>query len=215
MAVALSQVTPTQRSPIPRMVKLELVKFDFVKETLGSVSCKSLAFSICWASRASASKALTAMGTSCSDWFWRWAVTIMTFGPIRRLSRSSSGVSCAKAGNEIALAQIPASREALTLINPLLSTWPSIAAYGPIVITHSYARKRLRTIVAHMPTYFCRVLFWRSGVAIRLRYGMLDSERCQQPIFQTSVALSAIWVIPRLPASSRPSCTNTSITLAE
>ena len=50
---------------MPRMVKLELVKFDFVNDTFGSVSWRSLAFSICCASSASASKALTAIGTSC------------------------------------------------------------------------------------------------------------------------------------------------------
>ncbi len=38
MAVALSHDTPTQRSPMPRIVKLELVKFDLVKDTLGNVS---------------------------------------------------------------------------------------------------------------------------------------------------------------------------------
>ena len=82
---------------MPRMVKLALVKFDLVKETLGRVSCRSLAFSICCASSASLSNALTAIGTSCSDWFWRCAVTMMTLLLSRGSSKSakSSSVSCA------------------------------------------------------------------------------------------------------------------------
>ena len=38
LALALSQVVPTQRSPMPRMVKLAPVKFVLVKVTFGSVS---------------------------------------------------------------------------------------------------------------------------------------------------------------------------------
>ena len=38
IAVALSQVVPTHRSPMPRMVKLASVKFVLVKVTLGRVS---------------------------------------------------------------------------------------------------------------------------------------------------------------------------------
>ena len=38
IAVALSQVVPTHRSPMPRMVKLAPVKFVLVKVTFGSVS---------------------------------------------------------------------------------------------------------------------------------------------------------------------------------
>ncbi len=36
MAVALSHVTPTHRSPMPRIVKLDEVKFVLVKVTDGS-----------------------------------------------------------------------------------------------------------------------------------------------------------------------------------
>ena len=64
IAVALSQLTPTQRSPMPRIVKLDEVKLVLVKVTLGRVSCRSDGFSICCASSDSAEKALTAIGTS-------------------------------------------------------------------------------------------------------------------------------------------------------
>ncbi len=90
IAVALSQLTPTHRSPMPRMVKLELVKLLLVNETLGRVSCKSLAFSICCASSASWVNALTAIGTLCSDSARRWAVTTMTL-PLSTSPSTSSG----------------------------------------------------------------------------------------------------------------------------
>jgi hypothetical protein len=38
MAVAESHETPTQRSPMPRIVKLEPVKLPFEKVTFGRVS---------------------------------------------------------------------------------------------------------------------------------------------------------------------------------
>ena len=78
IAVAWSQFTPVHKSPMPRMVKLEVVKLVLVKVTLGSVSCRSAGFSICCASSASAEKAETAIGTFCSDWAWRCAVTTIT-----------------------------------------------------------------------------------------------------------------------------------------
>ena len=115
MAVALSQLTPTHKSPIPRMVKLDEVKLLLVNETLGRVSCRSLAFSICCASSASAENALTAIGTSCRLCAWRCAVTTIsgaTLGPLE--------LSCAYAGNASVAPATPIIRVALTLIRPLL-----------------------------------------------------------------------------------------------
>lgn len=73
--VAPSQVTPTHRSPMPRMVKLELLKLVFVKVTLGSVCRSATGLTICCFSRLSAVNALTAIGTSCNRCYWRCAVT--------------------------------------------------------------------------------------------------------------------------------------------
>ena len=47
IAVALSQVTPTHRSPMPRMVKLDEVKLVLVKVTLGSVCWSAGGLTIC------------------------------------------------------------------------------------------------------------------------------------------------------------------------
>jgi hypothetical protein len=77
MPVAVSQEKPTQRSPTPRMVKLDEVKLVLVKVTLGTVSCRSLAFSICWRSSWAPLKAVTEIGTSWSSCARRWAVTMI------------------------------------------------------------------------------------------------------------------------------------------
>ena len=78
IAVAWSQVTPTHRSPMPRIVKLEEVKFVFVKVMLGSDCCNATGLTICCLSRLSAVNAVTAIGTSCSRCDWRCAVTTIS-----------------------------------------------------------------------------------------------------------------------------------------
>ena len=110
IAVALSQVTPTQRSPTPRMVKMPPPeKLPLVKVTLGSVSWRSLAFLICCFSSASALNAETAIGTSCRLSAWRCAVTMIT-SPGAEVASSAWPtvspvlVSCAKAVPPIARA---------------------------------------------------------------------------------------------------------------
>ncbi len=103
MAVAESQVTPTQRSPMPRIVKLDAVKLPLLNDTFGRVSWRSLEFSICWRSIACEEKALTAIGTSCSDSAWRWAVTMMVSIP-----ESSCSVTCANAGEAMRTASADA-----------------------------------------------------------------------------------------------------------
>ena len=78
IAVAASQVVPVHRSPMPRIVKLDVVKLVLVKVTLGSDCCSASGLTICCLARLSAVKALTAIGTSCNRCDWRCAVTTMS-----------------------------------------------------------------------------------------------------------------------------------------
>ncbi len=123
MPVAESHDTPTQRSPIPLIVKLDEVKFVLVNVTFGSDNCRSEEFWICCFSRFSAVNAETAIGTACSDWAWRWAVTMISSSPTLSLA------DCANTGDEMAVTQTPANRESLPLIaQTSLQRCPSLIA---------------------------------------------------------------------------------------
>ena len=76
MPVAVSQVAPVHKSPMPRMVKLEVVKLVLVNVTFGSDCCNASGLTICCFCKLSAVNALTAIGTSCSRCDWRCAVTM-------------------------------------------------------------------------------------------------------------------------------------------
>ena len=102
---------------MPRIVKLDDVKFVLVKVTFGSVSCRSDGFSICCASSDSAEKALTAIGTSCSRSDWRCAVT--TISPPNASRATSSSASCANAGVATVIARIDVPISALNFIYSL------------------------------------------------------------------------------------------------
>ena len=72
-----SPLAATDDTPMPRIWKFEPVKFVLVYETFGTLSCRSVAWSICRRSSASPLNAATAIGTSMRFSSRRCAVTMM------------------------------------------------------------------------------------------------------------------------------------------